>query len=470
MRSATIVGIVCGVAFASAACSGGVDAPDRAPIAESAQAATKAKPGTLDHPNAAGTARSLYLNGPIDAKNAFFRSLGGNGRACVDCHQPAQGWSITPAGMQATFDATQGLAGVFRPVDGATHPTANVATVEARRSAYKLLLSRGLVRVGMAVPANAEFVVSAIDDPYGAATPSALNVYRRPLPTANVKFLSTTMWDGRETANNGTDLRTDLLVQSNSAQLVHAEGPPLTAAQRAEIVDFELSTFFAQSSDTLAGKLDVASGEGGPERLATQDFFLGINDPIGLNPTGAAFVPHAMTLFSKWKSSSPAAPNSTAGARAAIARGAEIFGMRTFTVSGVRGVNDELGVASLEVTCTTCHDAPNIGHHSVPFPLDLGLTTAARRKSDVPLYTLRNKQTGETIQTTDPGRALVTGKWKDVARFKGPILRGVAARAPFFHDGSAATLEEVVDFYEDRFGIGFTTQERNDLLAFLRAL
>jgi len=77
---------------------------------------------------------------------------------------------------------------------------------------------------------------------------------------------------------------------------------------------------------------------------------------------------------------------------------------------------------------------------------------------------------GTIIQTTDPGRALITGKWADIGKFKGPILRALASRAPYFHNGFAASLEAVVDFYESRFGIGLTAQEKADLVAFLRAL
>src|SRR5262249_55133144 len=113
---------------------------------------------------------------------------------------------------------------------------------------------------------------------------------------------------------------------------------------------------------------------------------------------------------------------------------------------------------------------PNVGDHSVRLPLDIGLTDASRRTPDMPLYTLRNKTTGATITTTDPGRALISGKWADVARFKGPILRGLAARAPYFHNGFAPTLDAVVDFYVDRFGVTFTAQEKSDLVAFLKAL
>ena len=134
-------------------------------------------------------------------------------------------------------------------------------------------------------------------------------------------------------------------------------------------------------------------------------------------------------------------------------------------------MNDDLSVPLLQGTCTTCHDTPNAGNHSIPAPLDIGLTDAARRTPDLPLYTLRHKVAPfEQIQTTDPGRALITGKWKDIGRFKGPILRAVATRAPYFHNGSAKDLSAVVDFYNERFAIGLTEGEKSDLVAFLRTL
>ena len=71
---------------------------------------------------------------------------------------------------------------------------------------------------------------------------------------------------------------------------------------------------------------------------------------------------------------------------------------------------------------------------------------------------------------TDPGRALISGNCADIGKLKGPILRGLAARAPYFHNGSAATLQDVVDFYDQRFNIGFTNQQKADLINFLNAL
>jgi len=102
--------------------------------------------------------------------------------------------------------------------------------------------------------------------------------------------------------------------------------------------------------------------------------------------------------------------------------------------------------------------------------MDIGVAAGTRRARDVPLYTLRNKSTGERIAVTDPGRALISGRWDDVGKFKVPSLRALAARPPYFHDGSAADLAAVVEFYDKRFRIHFTADEAADLVAFLNAL
>jgi cytochrome c peroxidase len=59
---------------------------------------------------------------------------------------------------------------------------------------------------------------------------------------------------------------------------------------------------------------------------------------------------------------------------------------------------------------------------------------------------------GETINyyTSDPGKGLITGQCVDVNRGKGPVLRGLAARAPYFHNRAAANLHELVKFYNQR--------------------
>jgi cytochrome c peroxidase len=111
-----------------------------------------------------------------------------------------------------------------------------------------------------------------------------------------------------------------------------------------------------------------------------------------------------------------------------------------------------------------------VGNHWVPLPFEFVLSDSARRTPDLPLFLLARKGGRETVQTTDPGRAIITGKWDDVGKTKGPILRALSGRAPYFHNGSAATLADVVEFYDTRFAIGLTAQEKSDLVAFLRSL
>ena len=447
-------------------------------------------PNMLPFPNPTGFAATFSTAGKVDLTGPFFQSLGSNGRSCGSCHQPSDGWTITPAHVQARFDATEGTDPIFRTVDGSNSPDADVSTVEARRSAYSMLLNKGLIRIGIGILDDAEFVLDAVDDPYGYANAKELSLFRRPLPSTNLQFLSTVMWDGRETFKDAASqdcilgsttcfatLHFDLADQSNSATVGHAQAAqPLTSEQREAILAFEMTLFTSQVFDEAAGELSARQALGGPKQLPQQSFYFGINDVVsGDYRTGALFDPVVFKLYDVWnwpEQNGHAAgdPPSVVEARRAVARGETVFNTKQILVTGVKGLNDDLSVPVLQGTCTTCHDTPSSGNHSIPAPLDIGLTDKSRRTPDLPLYTLRNRTTGVKVDTTDPGRALITGRWKDIGRFKGPILRGLAARAPYFHNGSAASLSDAVNFYDQRFGIGFTEEEKSDLIAFLRTL
>ena len=109
------------------------------------------------------------------------------------------------------------------------------------------------------------------------------------------------------------------------------------------------------------------------------------------------------------------------------------------------------------------HDLPRRAqrvYQCVPLPIDIGVTDETFRTADMPLYTPRNLATGEVRKPSDPGRALLTGGRKDIGKFKGPVLRGLAARAPYFHNGMAADLRQAVDLYDTRFSIGSPTGKR----------
>jgi hypothetical protein len=161
--------------------------------------------------------------------------------------------------------------------------------------------------------------------------------------------------------------------------------------------------------------------------------------------------------------------------------------------------------------CTSCHAAQNVGDNPSPGfilpytpnggigqnPADfLGGSTLASsdpfcathptdpfcasqkfnlpdfedRASKLPLYTLVQNGTGATIQLTDPGQALITHKFANAGAQKPPVLRDLAARAPFFHNGAAQDLPRLVEFYNQNFSIGLTEREEQDLVAFLSAL
>ena len=404
-------------------------------------ATSQSLPNLLPLPNPSGWLETYNVNNaPISLTGAFFQSLGTNGRSCASCHVPSEGWTISASGVQLRFLLTQGLDPIFRTNDG-SNCDANIetSTVRGRRQAYSLLLSRGLIRVAVPVPAGAEFTVQSVSNPYGCNDTSTLSMYRRPLPATNLEFLSTLMWDGRESTPPSTQkitypdtgqLLADLAHQAMDATTGHAQGEPPTLAQIQDIVTFERALRTAQAIDNRAGFLHGGRATGGPQALASQEFFIGINDSFpasfGFNPTGAPFNPNIFNLYDAWK-------NSRSTARASIARGQAIFNSKPITISGVAGINDVTGMpASFTGTCGTCHDSPNVGHHSISAPLNIGVAdvNSALDVSYLPVFTLVNNTTSETVQTTDPGRALITGKWGDIGKVKGPILRGLASRAP----------------------------------------
>jgi cytochrome c peroxidase len=422
-----------------------------------------------------GRFANLNSGGPTDTtKNAFFQDLGTNGRRCVTCHQASDAWSVTPSHIQARFRATHGTDPIFRTNDGSGCSTQDVSTEDARREAYSLLLNKGLIRIEQQVPANAEFTVLNNDNPYGCSSLSALSAYRRPLPATNIPYLSTVMWDGRETFKNpdGTfqPVTADLAHQAVDATTGHAQGAAPSVDQVQQIVDFETHIFTAQTHDREAGDLDDDGAKGGPGHLSEQEFFIGINDPLGLNPTGAAFSSNIFDIYSKWAQIRGRDYDEHTAARRSVARGEQLFNSIQIPITGVAGLNDALKQPVINGFCGTCHDSPNVGDHSVPAPLNIGLADASRRTPDLPLITVMCNTTGEVIQVTDVGRAMVTGKCADIGKFKGPILRGLAGRAPYFHNGSAATLMDAVNFYDTRFVLHLSQQNKDDLVAFLKTL
>jgi len=159
--------------------------------------------------------------------------------------------------------------------------------------------------------------------------------------------------------------------------------------------------------------------------------------------------------------------------RDSIARGEALFNTKAINLTG-SSLPDKL-----PRECVGCHEVPNVGNQSTGQTFATGTSDATPvaplNVSGLPVFTIQcndpaSPLMGQIFNVTDPGRALITGNCEDIGAVKVPILRGLAARAPYFHNGSAATLADVVEFYDQRFKIGFTDQEKRDLVDFLEAL
>jgi len=129
-----------------------------------------------------GVTETLNVNGPTDTTGAFFQSLGTNGRSCSTCHVADQAMTISPPQIRQRFEQTRGRDPLFAAVDGAN--CANARTDDA--AAHSLVLSHGLIRIALPVPAKAQFTLTVVHDPYGCALVAdpatgrlTLSVYRR---------------------------------------------------------------------------------------------------------------------------------------------------------------------------------------------------------------------------------------------------------------------------------------------------
>lgn len=384
-------------------------------------------PNNLPHRNPGGYGATFSTQGHVDLTGAYFQAQGSNGRSCGSCHIPEEAWAITPVTLQRLFDETQGLHPVFNRLD-ANNGTLTLETLEQKLAGYSMLLSRGVFRRGGTPRPNSQWQLVAVDDPHGFASLERLVHWRRSMPTINFALGSTTVnWDGGNSI--GPDQHANLVNQATrnvaGAQERLVSQGPLPPEVIPEIVAFEESLFTGQLIALGVGRLDDDGALGGPEALASMTKRSGPFD-----------------LYDAWRGSDN--PR-----RAQIARGQDLFNTRG---------------------CGGCHDSANNGTNTQNRLFNIGTASAAVRTPDLPLYTFKNRTTGAEVQLTDAGRGQVSGLWDDLGSFKTPTIRGLAARAPYFHNGIAATLEAVVRFYEDHLGFKFTDAERADLVAFLNAL
>jgi hypothetical protein len=421
---------------------GGLGCSGAAPGSDYVNPATSRLEGQLENnfpiANEGGAAATFSTAGFVDLDNEFHTPQGTNGRSCATCHLPEAGWGINPSQIESLFAATAGTAPLFNRLD-ANSASADVSTPEARYASYSMLRS-GLFRRGANRPAAAEYTIVAVDDPLGAGGSSTrFEFFRRPLATANFHLALNVGWHSQNGQATTPPPTAGLTAQAVGNVTGAQQGPAASPEVISAIVTYESQLSFAQLVAKGAGRLDACGGRGGPERLASQ-----------------AFVNARFDLFDAWGGATPGPQGCPVNPfRAQIARGQALFNAAN---PGGR-------------SCRGCHNAANNGSSVSGALFDIGASDADKREPGMPLYTLVRTSTGEMKQTTDPGRAGAgAGTWDTLNRFKVPSLRGVAARAPYFHNGIAKTLLDVVHHYEEKLGFVFTPQEEADLVAFMNAL
>jgi len=478
---------------------------------------------------------SVYKSdGEISAKgHPFFTAIGSNGRACVTCHQPADGMSLSVKTIQERWQLTSGKDPLFAAIDGSDCPN----LPQQEKSSHSLLINHGLFRIFRpwppepvnGVPVEPQFTIEVLRDPtscnnsseYGLLSDAPMiSVYRRPRPTANLKFI-TAMGFPFEPKNGlplPLDPETNLPVSGNitadsrvwtlkqqarDALITHLEMEDEPSDELLEqLVNFESKIYAAQSFDFKAGDLSSDGAKGGPRYLAEAEAgvlnsgtrlpmwdefeswlqYLEIDnleldssedDDQGKDISGSENIErtekNAMTTLS---------PEQLAQ-RQSIARGVNIFRNRTFLVSDNAGITDMGFGNPVRNDCNFCHNMTRTGMDIAPGQVDLGTTNSpfADPAPHLPLFKLSCKEgfaphahIGKVVFTTDPGLALTTGRCKDIGKITIQSMRAMSARAPYFANGSAANIRGLVDYYERRYDMKLSEQEKQDLTNLMSVL
>ena len=420
--------------------------------------------------NEYGVAETFHTSGAIDFTNPFFQPLGTNPRTCGTCHSPDQGWTMTAAANKALFKATDGLAPLFNLVDEGTRPDSDISTKDLRRQVFETTVKLAVTRFTRTINTAAFQFTVVPEDPSGFSNSTRVLNFRRPTASINQTKVSSIL----NTAGSPQDIPATDANLMNGAAGLHEQrdvtNNPVPTDQRNAGRDLMLGTFFAQIKDNGAGRLDVGGAMGGPANIVNFPFTLGMNDPI-LSP--ATFNRKVFNIYDAWEVFAVNGRHNDCqqDAKAAIYRGQEIFNFLEFDITGVPGFNDVVGQTTYRGTCSTCHNTPNIGGHSVIRMMDIGTAEEAVCNPLFPILTV----THNTDTTVAPRRICDMGRggngvWADLAKFRVAPLRGLAAKAPYFHDGQAKNLKQAIKFHEERFNIDLSHGRRKDLEAFLGAL
>lgn len=437
------------------------------------------RPGFGQDPSPNGLTRLNCDEQPCDAvargRAAFnernLNQIGGNGRACADCHMPSEGFQLSPAAARARFEALLAERAhnpnaddpLFRPVDAD-----DFRLNGDNASDFSNLVENGLVRVTMPLPPNVRLIDPATGQP---TEETSVDLWRAVMPVNNV-------------AITGPD------------------GFPPTwppGAPRVPIMGLD------PNGPNRQGGYQHDARFGTLQEQARGAFFA--HAQVSVEPPGRML--DDLAAFQQTLFSSPGVER-LAGA---ILSGATTFPDPDSELNEL----EQQGKAVFNRACATCHGGALHPSTSTPDATLSGIRTIMRYHTiqaacprpatdgfaPCPQRLARNARTyritladgsTQTFTTSDPGRLLLTGQIADLGMFDITQLRGISRTAPYFHNNSAATLEEVIDHYVALFaraarlspppnlppvlssnGLvidrGFVrTEERAALLAYLRKL
>ncbi len=441
-------------------------------------------PGFSTDPDAAGLVGTYQPSGrTVSHQNDFFSELGTNQRTCITCHQPQTGWTVSASDVQRRFmTAPIGFDPIFRKVDGANCPNMDASSLVAMQTAYSLLLGSGLIRVGLKLPDAAlnaaGFRIVKIDDPYGCSATDVVKLpdgtdiysfYRRPVPSTvlqrNVGGVpQPIMWDGREPS---------LVSQFVDATHGHAQGDPLNPflAQAQSGVQFEAGLYTAQERVARVN-LAASPASGGSQALSGS---LQAGTPRAAAPDGNGGHKGFDLFPADWLSSSDPLKASMARGQAVFNKDRTPFGCAAGPCHNVTDIGSNAAGVFFNTRVANAGGPTNPANNRVVAGANgpvLKSCTGPNCAPNLPTFHVvcNTPANSPELLVHDLGLAMISGKCSDLGKFKVPNLRGLSSRAPYFHDGSAQTLADVVNFYDARFNMHLTAQEKQDLLNFLEGI
>ncbi len=357
--------------------------------------------------------------------------LGGNGRSCADCHVPSESFQLSPAVARSRFEALLAKRAVnknaddplFRPVDADDFREHGGAAHD-----YSNLVDNALVRVTMPLPANVRLI-----DPATCTTPD-------PVTCQPTEETSVDLWRAVMPVNN---------VAITGPDNVPPVWPP---APRPPIMGIDPNGPNRQGGYQHDARFATLQEQARGALLAHAQ--VSAEPPAGMLDDLAAF---QRTLFSS--------PGVETLAHA-IESGATVFPDPDLDLTEL----EQRGKAVFNRSCATCHggvlhpsgSTPDFGiprpvrmrYHNIlsscPRPTTDGFAACPprlARNARIYRITLANGSY-QFATTSDPGRLLLTGQPADLGVMDVTQLRGISRTAPYFHNNSAATLEEVLDHYD----------------------